>query len=111
MEGIMTYIVPQYHGPICIPFKNMHGRYEGHPNNPAMYGRYIVIDLTANNRPSCDAWHERNPDEPYPDLGFGVCRHGFGLQNLGWLTEEEAIAQAARLNENIIIGTLELRET
>lgn len=91
----------RHHGPTVIPFRDPFGG-EGYPNNPAAYGRYLVIDMTANNSAALDAWCERNPGQPRPDLGYGVCRHGFGLQNLGHLTEAEAIEHAERLNAETI---------
>jgi hypothetical protein len=88
------------HGPTAIPYRNMSGRDEGHPHNPGLYGRYLALDLTANNRHSIDAWCKRFPDRPRPDLGCGVCRHGFGLQDFrdGRMSQEVAEARAIALN-------------
>ena len=63
-------------------------------------GEYVALDLTENNRASIDAWCERNPGEPRPDFGWGVCRHGFGLQDFGdgYMPEHIAKARAIALN-------------
>jgi hypothetical protein len=93
---------PSVQGPTVIPYHpwgggDPTGRF---PNHPGLYGRYLVIDLTENNRASIDAFCERFPDRPRPDYGFGVCRHGFGLQSFGdgYMTEEVAEARAIALN-------------
>jgi hypothetical protein len=90
----------EVHGPTAIPWRNMFGDGAGQPHQPGLYGRYLAIDLTANNRASVDAYCERYPDRPRPDLGWGVCRHGFGLQSLGdgWMCQEVAEARAIALN-------------
>jgi hypothetical protein len=85
-------------GPTVIPFRNLSGRYEGVPHRPADFGRYLPIDLDENNRAAIEAWRERNPGKTPPSLGWGVCRHGFGLQNLPRMTEDEAERVAVELN-------------
>lgn len=92
--------IPPYQGPTVIPFRNMSGRFEGVPHNPALYGRYISVDLDENNRHSVDAYCARFPDRPRPDLGWGVCRHGFGLQSFGdgWMSREVAELRAKTMN-------------
>ncbi len=47
---------------------------------------YVAIDLDANNR------------RPVGTFGWGVCRHGHGLQDLPPLSERQAVALAAKLN-------------
>lgn len=73
-------------GPTVIPFRNMSGKYEGTPHLPALHGRYLPVDLDENNR------------APAGTLGWGVCRQGFGLQNLPRMTREQAHDEARRLN-------------
>ena len=88
------------HGPSCIP----HPR-GGFPHLPASYGRYLPIDLDDNNRHQIDQWCERHPGQPRPQLGWGVCRHGFGLQHhQGALSREQAEEWARQLNQQIRIG-------
>jgi hypothetical protein len=85
----------------------MHGRVGGWPNHPGLHARYFPIDLDANNRYQIDQWCERNPGKPRPVFGWGVCRHGFGLQHHdGVLTEDEADRWAVELNSSIVIGAL-----
>lgn len=71
------------------------------PHNPGLYARYAAIDLTLNNKISIDEWCKRNPDKPRPDFGWGVVRHGFGLQSFGdgYMTQEVATARAKALNQ------------
>lgn len=85
--------IPRKLGPTCIPCDFV-------PTNPALYGRYIVVDLDENNRYSRAAYHERFPERELPSFGFGVCRHGFGLQELGdgYMDEKTAEARAKALN-------------
>jgi hypothetical protein len=90
--------VKQIHGPTAIPFRNMHGTEDGCPNHPGLYGRYLVIDMDENNRHARNAWAERNPGRTLPSFGFGVCRHGFGLQDFPPLTRYEAERVARELN-------------
>ena len=93
------------HGPLCIPFKDMHGRVGGWPTHPGLHGRYFPLDLDENNRHSIDAYCSRFPDRPRPTFGWGVCRQGFGLQHHdGVMTEAEADAWAVDLNARIEIG-------
>lgn len=92
------------HGPTVIPAIDPFDRTrEMVPHQPGLYGRYLVIDLTANNRTSIDAWCDRNPDKPRPDFGYGVCRQGFGLQRAPkpYLTKDEAEEWAKALNSEI----------
>jgi hypothetical protein len=84
--------LPQIHGPITIPFVNMHGKEEGTPHDPGIYGRYLAIDLDQNNR------------TPRGVLGWGVCRQGFGLQALPRMNKAQAEAKAKELNERMPIG-------
>lgn len=100
-------MLPRKQGPTVIPYRNMAGEERGVPNNPADYGRYCVIDLDANNAAAVNRMLRENPEAKRPNLGFGVCRHGFGLQNLGWLDEETATTYAKRLNASIPIGANE----
>lgn len=87
-------------GPTVIPWRDMAGEDRGVPNNPALYGRWLVIDLDRNNQTARDQYHERFPDRPQPSFGFGVCRHGFGLENFGdgYMDERVATARALALN-------------
>jgi hypothetical protein len=57
-------------------------------------GTYIVIDLTANN---AGCYPDR---ETPPDFGYGVCRHGHGLQEFGdgYMSKDVATARAEILN-------------
>jgi len=63
------------------------------PDDQPEVGEYIAVDLTENNRPL-------NPDEPARDLGWGVVRHGHGLQAFGdgYMTRTVAERRAAHLN-------------
>lgn len=99
-------------GPTVTPFKSMSGKLEGVPHHPALYGRYIVIDLDENNRIAVEGFMERHPDAERPHLGFGVCRHGFGLQDFGPGVMEEAMANtlAKALNDSTPIGEIETYE-
>lgn len=95
--------IPVYHGPSCIPAHTMGGT-DMHASS-GHYGRYLALDLTANNVHSIDAWCARNPGKPRPDFGWGVCRHGFGLQDhKGILTQAAAEEWATKLNAAIPIG-------
>jgi hypothetical protein len=60
---------------------------------PIPAGTFIAIDLTANNPP-------RNDDHVARDFGWGVCKHGHGLQEFGdgYMTEKVARARAEALN-------------
>jgi hypothetical protein len=62
---------------------------------PIPAGTFIAIDLTANNA-HCYPDH----DTP-PDFGWGVCKHGRGLQEFGdgYMVESVARARAQALNE------------
>lgn len=88
-------------GPTVIPWRNMSGTDSGHPNHPGIHARYLVIDLDENNRHSRAQWAERNGREPR-SFGYGVCRHGFGLQTIDGrsegFTHDEAELHAIRLN-------------
>lgn len=78
---------------------------DGRPNHPGLYGRHQPIDLDENNRHIVDQWCERHPDQPRPVLGWGVCRHGFGLQHhRDGMTEAEADAWAVELNRELVAG-------
>lgn len=94
-------------GPTVIPWRSMFGDDHGHPNHPGDYGRYLVIDLDENNRATRAEWAERNGREPR-SFGYGVCRHGFGLQTIDGRSEgftlAEADAHAIRLNAAQKIG-------
>lgn len=99
---------PSVQGPTAIPYVpwGWSERTNGpapaslHPNHPGLYGRYRPIDLDENNRATIEAWKARNPDRPAPALGWGVCRHGFGLQDFGdgYMSREVAEARAIALN-------------
>lgn len=49
-------------------------------------GEYVAIDLDENNR------------KPAGTFGWGVCRHGHGLQDLPALSEKQARELAGKLN-------------
>lgn len=89
---------PAVQGPTIIPWRNMSGKDEGYPHHPGLHGRYLVIDLDANNRAQVDEIRERFPD--HPGFGWGVCRQGFGLQSFGdgYMSERVATARAKALN-------------
>lgn len=61
-------------------------------------GQYIAIDLDENNRHALEARREQFPGVSFPALGWGVCRHGHGLQDLPPLSERQARELAAKLN-------------
>lgn len=101
------------HGPTCIPCRRQEWSVDTRtytyidvwPHSPGDYGRYFPIDLDANNRHSVDAYCARHPERPRPVFGWGVCRHGFGLQHHdGVLSETEADSWAVALNRTITIG-------
>lgn len=48
-------------------------------------GEYVAVNLTENNA-HC------YPDRTPPDFGWGVCKHGSGLQHFGdgYMTEQVA---------------------
>jgi hypothetical protein len=98
--------IPRQHGPVCIPFVNMAGKEEGVPTHPAMYGRYLALDLDANNRYAIELWEEQF-GRPHKTFGWGVCRQGFGLQDLDYMDERRAREVAKALNESIPIGVVE----
>jgi hypothetical protein len=94
------------HGPTVIPCDFI-------PTNPALHGRYLPIDLTANNRASIEFSAERRgitvealleqvgrERGTPPDFGWGVCRQGFGLQDFGdgYMNEQVATERAKTLN-------------
>ena len=60
-------------------------------------GRYVVVNLTENNA------HCYPDRETPPDFGYGVCRHGHGLQAFGdgYMTEAVATARAEALNAGL----------
>jgi hypothetical protein len=114
-----------YHGPQVIPcYAFGDSTREAWPHNPGDYGRYLPIDLTKNNPcwriVSSDGellrtgFHNAEEEaiataaEKYEgvkvervDFGWGVCRHGFGLQSFGdgYMTQRVAEARAKALNE------------
>jgi len=61
-------------------------------------GEYFAIDLDENNRAALDARRDRFPGREFPALGWGVCRHGHGLQDLPPLSEVQARHLADKLN-------------
>ncbi len=89
----------EVHGPTAIPWRNMFGEDEGQPHHPGLYGRYLALDLDENNRASREAWEKRTGLQAQ-SFGWGVCRHGFGLQAFGdgWMSREVAEARAVALN-------------
>ncbi len=105
--------IAREHGPWCIPF------YEPNCWPSPSFGRYVAIDLDANNRHviqhSRERFEQAHPGEPIPSrppLGWGVCRQGFGLQNFPPLNEPSAKSLAKALNDSIPIGRAESnRET
>jgi hypothetical protein len=46
-------------------------------------GEYVAIDLDENNAHTRREWAERHPGETSRSFGWGVCRHGHGLQDHG----------------------------
>jgi hypothetical protein len=92
---------PHVAGPTAIPYKPWGGGdpLTSWPNHPGLYGRYAPIDLDENNAHQLRQARERFPD--HPGFGWGVCRHGFGLQDFGdgYMSEEIATARAKALNE------------
>lgn len=70
-----------------------------HPEINLMNGDYVAIDLDENNRYAREQWQARNPDIIASSFGWGVCRHGHGLQDLPPMCERAARALADRLNE------------
>jgi hypothetical protein len=99
--------LPRIHGPIVRPFIDLDGRESGEPTHPGTYARYLPIDLDANNRHSIEEWEKRFPDREHVPFGWGVCRQGFGLQDLPPLSEETAREFARRLNRATPIGAIE----
>jgi len=100
----MTFEIQHQEGPTVIPYRSAFGGEGGRPQHPADYGRYLPIDLDANNRHSIEQWRERFPDREFKSLGWGVCRSGFGLQNLPWMNEQTAREAAKVLNASTPIG-------
>jgi hypothetical protein len=90
-------MMPEVQGPTAIPWRNMSGTSEGRPHDPGLYGRYLPIDLDENNRYQRERWAKRHGRAP-ASFGWGVCRHGFGLQNLPRMTRDEAERVARELN-------------
>lgn len=62
---------------------------------PIPVGTFLAIDLTANNA------HCYPDKDPPPDFGWGVCKHGSGLQEFGdgYMIEAVARERARALNE------------
>jgi hypothetical protein len=71
-----------------------------------LHGKYLPIDLTANNNP-------RNPEHVAHDFGWGVCRQGYGLQDFGdgYMCERVARARAEALNTGCSATTIPNIET
>ena len=72
-------------------------------NHPAINlrnGDFIAVDLDANNDHARKRWAERHGREP-SSFGWGVCRHGHGLQHFGdgFMSERVARARATVLSE------------
>lgn len=67
--------------------------------------KYLAIDLTANNA------HCYPDKDPPPDFGWGVCKHGSGLQEFGdgYMVERIARARAAALNAGRSATTIPTR--
>jgi hypothetical protein len=74
--------------------------FAANPHPPIKSGTYIPIDLDENNRYALEERAKRCPDQEFPPLGWGVCRHGHGLQDLPPLHERQARNLAERLNGN-----------
>lgn len=101
------------HGPPAVPcFSWGDSTRPAIPHNPGIYGRYIPVDMDANNRAAneqaIDRWCELHPGQPRPPmprLGWSICRHGFGrIAEFDGLTEDEAKAKAKELNELTPVG-------
>lgn len=71
---------------------------DGLYNRQPRSGEYVAIDLDENNRHAIEERQRRFPDRAFPALGWGVCRHGHGLQDLPPLSEQQARSLAAKLN-------------
>lgn len=73
-----------------------------HPEINLRNGDYIAIDLDANNQHSRDEWAARNGRQP-DSFGWGVCRHGYGLQSFGdgFMSERVARSRANLLNAGL----------
>lgn len=68
-------------------------------------GMFVAVDLTANN---AHCYPDTNPP---PDFGWGVCRHGHGLQQFGdgYMTRDIAEQRAAALNAGLPATQIENR--
>lgn len=73
-----------------------------HPEIGLKTGDYIAIDLDENNRYARAQYEKRN-GQPAPSFGWGVCRHGYGLQSFGDepMTERVARIRAGLLNAGL----------
>lgn len=74
-------------------------------HNPGLHGRFLAIDLDENNRVALEARRQAHPEAELPALGWGVCRHGFGLQRLPQgISKEHAEVIACLENRRVEIG-------
>lgn len=89
--------------PVIVAFCGPRALYfalDGQYTRRARSGEFVAIDLDENNRHALQQRRERHPGREFPALGWGVCRHGHGLQAyLPRLSEHEARYLAAMLTE------------
>lgn len=71
---------------------------DGFYDRRARRGEYVAIDLDENNHHAIKQRAERHPGVKFPLLGWGICRHGYGLQDLPPLSERQARKLSAKLN-------------
>lgn len=86
------------HGPTALAV-------DSHVHNPGLHGRFVALDLDENDLHRIEARGDGDSGaEPSP-LGWGVCRHGFGLQNLPrGLSKEHAEVIACLENRRAVAG-------
>lgn len=71
------------------------------PIDAPRHGEHIAVDLDEINALMREDWSRRHHGEAPASFGWGVCRHGYGLQQLDRMTEAEAREKAAELNAAI----------